>query len=113
MDKDVHWSGWHTLGLIAIIIALVVIGLQVPTWSRLTAWIFMVLLLLLFCVVAGHGITGKWNGLLIDERNTISLSRLQLILWTIIVLSAFLCAALSNIAAEDFDSDPLAIAVPE
>jgi len=111
MNEKVNWSGWHTVGLLAIIVAMVIIGLQVPSWSRFTAWIFILILLLLFCLIAGYGVTGMWRGLLIDERNNMSLSRLQLALWTIIILSGFLSAALSNIAAGA--SDPLSIAIPE
>jgi hypothetical protein len=50
------------------------------------------------------------HSLLIDERNKISPSRLQLTLWTIVVLSGFLSAALSNLAAGQ--PNPLDISVP-
>lgn len=111
MNEKVNWSGWHTFGLLAIIIAMVIIGLQTPVWSRLAIWLCMLALLLLFCIVAGQGVTGLWHGLLMDERKRMSLSRLQLTLWTIIILSAFLTAVLSNISGGA--SDPLSIAVPE
>ena len=64
----------------------------------------------LFVVIAGQGVTGLWRGMLIDDRNKMGLSRLQMILWTIIVLSGFLVAALSNLATGQ--ADPLAIAIP-
>jgi hypothetical protein len=67
-------------------------------------------LLGIFAAIAGQGITGLWRGLLIDERNKISLSRLQRTLWTIVVLSGFLTAALSNLEAGQ--PDPLAISAP-
>jgi len=60
--------------------------------------------------VAGHGILGLWRGLLVDERNKMSLSRLQMILWTIIVLSGFLTVALLNIRSRQ--ADALSITVP-
>lgn len=44
------------------------------------AWIGTLILLAGFANVAGHGILGLWTGLLIDERNKMSLSKLQMIL---------------------------------
>jgi hypothetical protein len=52
-----------------------------------------------------------WEGLLIDTRNKMLLSRLQLILWTLVVLSAFLTVALFNIRNTQM-ADPLHIKVP-
>lgn len=68
------------------------------------------LLLGVFTIITGHGTVGLWLGLLIDPQNRMSLSRLQLIFWTLVVLSGFLAAALGNIAAGA--PSPLAIASP-
>src|SRR5690242_9175502 len=68
-------------------------------------------LMALFTTIAGHGVVGLWHGVLIDERNRLSLSRLQMVLWTIIVLSGFLIAALWNIS-RGVDA-PLEINVPK
>ena len=40
-------------------------------------------------VIAGLGITGVWRGAFIDERNMISLPRFQMLVWTVLVLSAY------------------------
>jgi hypothetical protein len=73
--------GWkHSLGLGAIIIFILVLGLVPSPASRHNAWLAMLILLFLFALIVGHGITGLWRGVLVDERNKISLSRLQLIL---------------------------------
>ena len=53
--------------------------------------------ILAFILILGKGTTDKWRGALIDERNKISLSRLQSVLWTVVVLSAFLATAITNI----------------
>jgi hypothetical protein len=74
------------------------------------AWITTMILLLLFSVLAGQKITGRWQGLLIDERNVISLSRFQMLLWTVLVVSAFITAAFYNVFT-NADS-PLGIAIP-
>lgn len=63
-------------------------------------------------IVAGRGVTGLWLGALVDDRNKISLSRLQMILWTVVILGAFLAAALTNIGNVG-GAHPLAIGVPE
>ena len=94
-----QWTGWHTVGLLIIIVLMVLVGLLIPLRARLWAWVVNLILLAAFATIAGQGITGLWRGLLIDERNKISLSRLQVTLWTIVVLSGFLTTALSNLAS--------------
>jgi len=109
--SDNKWKGWHTFGLLAITVAIVLIGYLVPLEARGWAWLGALILLTLFALVAGHGITGLWRGLLIDDRNKMSLSRLQMILWTIVVLSAFLVAGLSNVRNGEI-SNALSIGIP-
>ncbi len=71
----------------------------------------IVVLLGVCFVVIGRGTTGMWEGILVDARNRMSLSRLQLILWTMLVLSTFLTIAMFNIR-KDPTSNPLDIGVP-
>jgi hypothetical protein len=89
---------------------MVLAGALVPVHARGWAWILTLLLLAAVAAVAGQGITGVWAGLLIDERQQISLSRLPLACWTIVVLSVFCAAALSSLATGR--PNPLAITVP-
>jgi hypothetical protein len=63
----------------------------------LPAWLMALLALAVFAFACGKTVTGRWLGALIDERNVISLSRFQTVLWTLLVLSAYLTAALYNI----------------
>jgi len=109
-NTPLQWTGWHTFTLLVIIVMMVLAGVLIPVRARVWAWIVTLMLLAAFATVAGQGITGLRYGLLIDERNKISLSRLQLTLWTITVLSGFFAAALSNLATGQ--PNPLAIAVP-
>lgn len=74
------------------------------------AWFATMALISLFCILAGQHVVGRWAGVLIDERNVISLSRFQITLWTIVVLSAFITAAMYNIYS-NVDS-PLGISIP-
>jgi hypothetical protein len=65
--------------------------------QTVTIWLFNMSLLIAFTILAGHMITGLWHGVLIGSANKISLSRLQMLLWTILVLSGFLIAVLINL----------------
>ncbi len=108
--KTLQWARSHTFGLFASFIGILAANLLVPRVPALVAWLATLVLLAASIAIAGHGIVGRWMGALIDDRNRISLSRLQMSLWTILVLSAFLTAALTNIAAGQ--ANPLAIAIP-
>ncbi|MEE9542956.1 MAG: hypothetical protein V3V95_04160 [Thermodesulfobacteriota bacterium] len=92
------------------IVAAIIIAGQL-CGSRFVLWWITLILLILFAVIIGHGFTGLWCGLLIDERNKISLSRLQMFLWTIVILSGYFAAAQSNLLADM--PEPLSVAIPE
>jgi len=114
--KNNHWTWWNTSGVIAIAIAIALISvLPVPLikgnrGSTLLTWWIIMLLLVAFVLILGAGINGRWQGILIDQRNKMSLSRLQVLLWTILILSAWITAALWNILQSV--PDPLGINVP-
>jgi hypothetical protein len=105
-----RWKLWHTLSLLAILIAIALLCRVLPLDMRVWSWVGSMALLAAFEAIAGQGVTGDWRGALIDERNMMSLSRLQMALWTIIILSAFLTAAMLNMRKGQVD--PLAIALP-
>lgn len=99
--------------VILIILTLLVLG---PSWliglsGGSSLWLWEISLLMLFALVAGHYVTGAWLGAFTNERNRISLSQTQSVLWTVLILSAFLTGAHNNL--ELGVSDPLEIAVPE
>jgi hypothetical protein len=48
-------------------------------------------------VLVGQTVSGRWDGVLVDRQNRISLSRFQLIGWTLLILSALFAAGLQNI----------------
>lgn len=93
------WTLWHSLGQLIIVIAIAVLGVSAHNLnlSRLVTWLIILALFVAFLFVVGHGVTGRPLGLLIDERNKMSLSRLQMLLWTLVILSALMAAALANI----------------
>lgn len=115
-----EWRKRHTtalVGLIALIFGVLLLPPNeaipgfTPPAHGLVAWLIVAGLLTVSFVTIGRGTTGLWAGLLIDPRNKMSLSRLQLCLWTILVLSAFLTVAMFNIRKDPKDN-PLNIAVP-
>jgi len=105
------WKIWHTLGIIALIFAIVLVLLLIPLAYWLWSWLGTMFLLTVSGLVTSHGVTGYWRGLLIDQRNRISLSRLQTSLWTLVTSSSFASAAISNLLYFP-RSDPLMIAIP-
>ena len=107
------WKPKHTAGLIVVIGAECFIGLLIPEGRLLLAWLLTMAALALFSMIAGHGITGRFLfGWMINEQNRMSLSRLQMFLWTIVVLSGFLVSAMANIWRGSIDK-ALDIAIPE
>lgn len=110
--SEKQWKWYHTVGLLAMIVAIALFGLLIPAKQILLAWLLTLGALALFSMIAGHGITGRfWFGWLINEEYRMSLSRLQMFLWTVVVLSAFVTAALANIRGGHSDT-AVAIAIP-
>lgn len=76
-----------------------------PAWGLSAAAIAVV------AFAAGTATTSRWCGALIDRRFSMSLSRLQALTWTILVVSAYGTFVMVNIARDE--PDPLAVRVPE
>ena len=87
-----------------------------PALWAVGAWLITLLLLIGCFAVIGMIPTGQppvrdWRGVLIDQRNRISLSRFQLVLWTLLVVSAIITEGTFN-ALWSID-DPLGLAIPK
>ncbi|MBA3869138.1 MAG: hypothetical protein H0X30_08290 [Anaerolineae bacterium] len=104
------WKVWHSVSLMVIVVALVSMEGFVPANFRLWMWWAIMLLLALFGIIAGNGVTGQWLGLFIDTRNKVGLARFQMILWTILILSAYLTGVMVNVDLKR--PEPLSIAIP-
>jgi hypothetical protein len=76
--------------------------------GRPETWGITIALFAAALVVAGYAIRSRWDGVFIDRDNRISLSRFQLVLWTIVLISALLTAGLTN-AVSPSDPAPLNI----
>ncbi len=79
--------------------------------TSLLLWLATLGFLFGIALVTGRVVTGDWRGILVDTRNKLSIARLQLLLWTAFILSAYLAVALANVAAGA--ANPLGISVPE
>jgi hypothetical protein len=77
----------------------------------LVTWIAIFLIMIGFLGIIGTKITKRITGVLIDEKNKFSLSRLQIIIWMLVILSAYSAACLYNMYFKN--SNPMTIALPE
>jgi len=118
----VTWGKKTTGSVIGSLLGLVIIpailtiyaasGRQlVGLWWMLIVWLLIFLFIVIFMVGAGYGMTGRWPGLLIDERYRMSTSRLQLIVWTLVIVPALLAFIFINIGHGSPDA-ALNIAIP-
>jgi hypothetical protein len=116
-----RWFGlFLTIFIVALIGANVAVALGLLSTSRTLLWVMNIVLITLFLVVMGKAITRRFMGFLIDDRlRRISLSRFQLVLWTIVILPALLTIIVFNLVnAPEADpesqvkDDPLNVQVP-
>lgn len=75
------------------------------------AWLTNAGAMVLLLAMLGVQVHNRLGGALIDQRNLMSLSRFQLVSWTVLVTSAFLTIALVRSFTADIE-DPLAIDIP-
>lgn len=109
------WNWGATMGVVFVcFIAIALLGMLLPTSMRFVIWIATLIFITLLSVILGKGMTGQWLGLLIDNRNKMSLSRFQIALWTILILSSLLTAALTNLHIDILTNsiDALSINIP-
>lgn len=97
---------------IIFILLILIIAILAANWilSAGLNWLATAAAMFLFCAVLGYHSKGNPLGILINERNLMSLSRFQMLLWTVIILSAYFTMAMMRITAKGID-DPLAIAI--
>jgi hypothetical protein len=90
---------------IAIIIAIALSGMYVN--KATSSYLLVLAAFVVFCMFLGRWISGRPLGIFIGDRNLMSLSRFQMVLWTILILSAYLTMCLQRV--HHGISDPLAI----
>lgn len=113
------WRPVHSFLLGLILVAISVVGISLPRSGgqlgflgerTVLAWISIAVLMAAFAAIAGHGVTGRSTGVLIGDLGRLSLSRLQMLLWTVLVLSGYMAAALANIGRGA--RDPMNVNIP-
>jgi hypothetical protein len=89
---------------------MVLVGyLSTKGYTLTSLWAVVFLSMLVFVMVLGDA-KGRIGGILISERNVMSLSRFQLVAWTLLICSAFITVALARVFAKL--PNPLAIQLP-
>lgn len=103
-----HWTTGVRLGLWLAIAVFLVMGIRRPIgiWP---SWIVAMIAVAGFILFAGKGIKGVWLGAFIDERNKISLSRFQMLTWTIITLSAYGTIVIARVTKDPVTAMDVAI----
>jgi hypothetical protein len=108
-------------GALAPVAFLVLLVLMVVAgWFAPKGWnlVLVTASLLLMLVALGKAITNEPLGVLINQRNLMSLGRFQMVVWTVVVLAAYLTFAIVRIKAlatglpnGDVVTDPLNIVI--
>jgi hypothetical protein len=110
-----RWSLWDYAGVAALLLPLVFLIIRDNFQSLFgywvtPFWIILMVSLIIFLGAIGHGFTGFRRGILIDRRNMLSLSKLQMAAWTILVISGYMAFAAYYMEHEI--NNPLDIGVP-
>jgi hypothetical protein len=100
MADDKQNNKVFSRAILVFIIAIIPVGLLLPQRIGICwTWAIVAVLMLLIVRFISYSLGKGASGALIDPvTNTMSLSRLQIILWTWVILSAFVTIALARIA---------------
>ena len=84
------------------VIVISLLCLVLPTASAVymsprRGWFVVALSMVVFLLFLGRWISGRPLGVLVNERNLMSLSRFQMVSWTVLLLSAFFDVALNRL----------------
>ena len=102
-------NSWKLLIILLVLILFVVVtGFKA---ERTLSWPLTAALMLFMIMAIGWFVNGRVAGVLINERNMMSLSRFQMVLWTLIVLSGYAAIAM-NRAGGGLGTGALEITIP-
>jgi hypothetical protein len=102
---DEKWVVFYSFIMIVVIILS-----AAPAVPKGLNWLIVIATMIGFIAIIGQSINGRLWGIFIDERKKMTLSRFQLVIWTLIILSAFLTIALERVYTNA--PNPLDIALP-
>jgi hypothetical protein len=83
---------------------------KILAWDPVLLWFLILGLLAAALLVIGQAGNGRWLGVLINTQFKMSLSRLQIVLWTLLVLSAYITIAIHRLSGHLVAMDASAIA---
>lgn len=96
--------------VIAVIVAAIYYVGVSGRFSPTNSWIWTMGLLIGLCLYLGAVISGRALGIFIGSRNLMSLSRFQMVAWSIVIISGFLTIAFRRIVLLG-NADPFSIAM--
>lgn len=106
-----HWRSPYTAALVLLAAGLPASGYLLVPRTHLGGWAAVVFLMLGLAAIVGLATVGRPDGALIDSRNRLSLSRAQMLLWTVLVGSGIFVAGMINVLAGT--PDPLRVNIPQ
>ena len=98
-------------GIILVLLVVPYVILAIPKWPAWSAWGAAIAILLIFIFVLGSFILCRLMGIFINERNCMDLSRLQIVCWTVLVISAYLVILFIRFLNAATITDPFNISI--
>src|SRR5262249_38414343 len=97
----------------AEVVIVTTVALALIAWSGFVAarattmWFVILISFSIFLAFLGRWISGRAGGIFVGDRNLMSLSRFQMVAWTVLILSAYLAMALYRLRSGV--KDPLTV----
>jgi hypothetical protein len=115
--KDPAWWAVFSFFVVYLLLAGIATKLSLASDGKANhygfwALVLVGLLMLGFVVVLGFASKGRFDGVLIDRYNRITLASFQILLWTLLVVAAYSAAMLTNLMAGGDGTNALDVSIP-
>lgn len=116
-----HWKNTHSIGAVLTLFAVFLVPWISAEWlfenralgdRRIGTWIVCIGLVLALCAIIGNGITGRVSGILLNKENKFSLTVLQIVGWTLVLLPAIAVALSFNEQSTEAEKQSFTLDVP-
>ncbi|MCA9991096.1 MAG: hypothetical protein H6666_02400 [Ardenticatenaceae bacterium] len=94
MLRNLSFGVWVII-FVAAVLAIGLVG-TLPFAPITVRWLLIIAVIVAFMALLGKRIHNRYDGILVDTRFKIGLSRVQLVLWTVLAFSAFLAIGLER-----------------
>ncbi len=110
--QPIFSRGWMLLAAFAFCVLVIALTnyFQIAAHPRVAFFVTLAALALAMAV-SGMAVNGRPAGIVIDNRNRVSLSKFQATLWTLLVITALVTVASHNLAADPTGA-PLSFDIP-